>query len=204
MSIWKELTDKSWETPGYVGAINDRSRGPGPAAKTGLAMFLAVLTSMFCLFVVGYRVRMQEADWVSITDPQILWVNTALLILASVLMQRARAAAIAGRIAPVRNNLTLAGIFTIAFLVGQYLAWQELRAAGVYGVFSAAATFFVLLTALHAIHLVGGLLVWSRASWRAWQGMEVKRLRLSVELCTTYWHYLLLVWFVFFTLLLST
>ena len=100
--------------------------------------------------------------------------------------------------------LTLAGLFSVGFLVGQFLAWQELKAAGFYAVFSAAATFFMLLTALHAIHLVGGLLVWSRATWRAWQGMEVKRLRLSVELCTTYWHYLLLVWFVFFTLLLST
>jgi len=204
MSIWKELMDKSWETQGLVGAINDRSRGPGPAAKTGLGMFLAVLTSMFLLFVVGYRTRMLEADWVPIADPQILWLNTALLILASVFMQRARTASATGLLAPVRNNLSLAGLFSVAFLVGQFMAWQELRAAGVYGVASAAATFFVLLTALHAIHLFGGLLVWARASWRAWQGMEVKRLRLSVELCTTYWHYLLLVWFVFFTLLLST
>ena len=50
----------------------------------------------------------------------------------------------------------------------------------------------------------GGLLVWARASWRAWRGMEVARIKLSVELCTTYWHYLLLVWFVMFALLLST
>jgi cytochrome c oxidase subunit 3 len=51
---------------------------------------------------------------------------------------------------------------------------------------------------------MGGLLVWARATWRAWRGIEVVRVKLSVELCTTYWHYLLLVWFVFFALFLST
>lgn len=204
MSLWKQLSDKSWATQGVLGEINDRSLGPGPAAKTGLKLFLAVLTSMFMLFVVGYRLRMAESDWIPLSDPNILWLNTALLILGSIGMQRARSAARQGHIEGVRNNLTLAGLFTIAFLVGQYLAWQELQAAGFYAVSNAATAFFILLTALHGIHLMGGLLVWARAVWRAWQGMEVARLSLSVELCTTYWHYLLLVWFVFFTLFLST
>ena len=76
MSIFKQLTDKSWATQGVIGAINDRSRGPAPAAKTGLAFFLAVLTSVFGLFVVGYRLRMAEPDWVPITDPGLLWFNS--------------------------------------------------------------------------------------------------------------------------------
>jgi cytochrome c oxidase subunit 3 len=204
MSLWQQLTDKSWATQGVVGEIRDRSLGPGPAARTGLTFFIAVLTSMFMLFVVGYRLRMAEPDWLPITDPNILWLNTALLILGSAMMQRARAAAQQGQITGVRNNLSLAGLFSITFLIGQVLAWQELSAAGLYARTSPAAAFFILLTTLHGIHLTGGLLVWARAVWRAWQGMEVKRLQLSVELCTTYWHYLLLVWFVFFTLLLST
>jgi cytochrome c oxidase subunit 3 len=93
---------------------------------------------------------------------------------------------------------------TIAFLVGQYMAWGILRDTGLYAVQSPAAAFFMLLTGIHALHLLGGLLVWARATARAWQGIEVKRIRLSVELCTTYWHFLLLVWYVFFTLLLLT
>jgi len=61
-----------------------------------------------------------------------------------------------------------------------------------------------LLTALHGLHLLGGLLVWGRATLKSWRHIEVAKIKLSVELCTMYWHYLLLVWFVFFTLLLST
>ena len=204
MNILKELLDKSWQTQGVAGAINDRSVGPGPAAKTGLALFMAVLTSMFFLFVVGYRLRMQEPDWMPLSDPNILWLNTMLLVAASLLMQRAKGAAAQGLITGVRNNLSLAGACSILFLAGQCFAWLELRAAGFYVTQSPATAFFMLLTALHAVHLFGGLLVWARSAHHAWQGMEVKRIKLSIELCTTYWHYLLLVWLVFFTLLLST
>jgi len=204
MSFLKELMDKSWATQGVAGEINDRSIGPGPAAKTGLKFFMFTLTSMFFLFVAGYRLRMLEADWQPIADPSILWLNTALLIIAGVFMQRARDAAAQGLIGKVRNNLTTAGLLTIAFLVGQYIAWQQLSAAGYYVQTSPAAAFFILLTGLHAVHLLGGMLVWSRAVWRAWRGIEVVRVKLSIELCTAYWQFLLLVWIVFFALLLST
>jgi cytochrome c oxidase subunit 3 len=204
VSIIKQLTDKSWLTHGVVGEINDRSRGPAPAAKTGLGFFLAVLSSVFGLFVIGYRLRMGEPDWVPITDPMLLWFNTALLIVSSVFMERAKHATGNGKIAAVRNNLTVAGVLAIGFLVGQYMAWGQLHAAGYYAAADAAAAFFFLLTALHGLHLLGGLFVWARAALKSWQQIEVARIKLSIELCTTYWHYLLLVWFVFFTLLLST
>jgi cytochrome c oxidase subunit 3 len=204
MSIFKALMDKSWATQGVAGEVPDRSLGDGPAYRTCLNTLLAVLSSMFFLFIIGYRLRMAEADWVSIDDPKILWLNSGMLIIAGLLMQRARQNAEEGLIKPLRNTLTGAGIFTIAFLVGQYLAWQQLREAGYFIVASPAAAFFVLLTALHALHLLGGLFVWFRATTKSWRGIEVARIKLSVELCTTYWHYLLLVWFVFFALLLTT
>jgi cytochrome c oxidase subunit 3 len=204
MSIFKQLTEKSWATQGVIGEIHDRSLGPGPAARVGLRFFIMVLTSMFFLFIAGYRLRMQEADWQPIADPSILWLNTALLIAAAIVMQRARIAAEQGSITRIRNNLTAAGVLTIAFLIGQYFAWQQLSEAGLYVAVLPAAAFFFLLTGLHALHLMGGLLVWARATWRAWRGIEVVRVKLSVDLCTTYWHYLLLVWFVFFALFLST
>jgi len=204
MSFFRQLADKSWATQGVAGEIHDRSLGDGPAYKTCLNVLMAVLTSMFFLFIVGYRLRMAEADWVPIKDPALLWANTGFLMLAGWFMQRACKAAADGMIGPVRNNLTVAGALTMIFLVGQYFAWEQLHAAGYYIASSAAAAFFVLLTVLHALHLLGGLAVLARATARAWLGVEVRRLKLSVELCTTYWHFLLLVWFVFFALLLTT
>lgn len=204
MSLFAKLAEKSWLTPSVAGDADDQSIPAEPAAKTGLAFFIAVLTSMFFLFVVGYRMRMAEPDWVPVSDPQLLWFNTGVLILASIAMQSAKAGAAEGKITRVRNWLSAAGALTIAFLIGQYAAWGVLRDSGLFALQSPATAFFILLTGLHALHLLGGLLVWLRATARVWQGIEVKRIRLSVELCTTYWHYLLLVWLVFFTLLLST
>jgi cytochrome c oxidase subunit 3 len=204
MSFFSELGDKSWATQGVAGEIRDRSLGPGPAAKTGLKFFLFTLSSMFFLFVAGYRLRMAEADWQPLVDPSILWLNTALLILAGVIMHRARDAAKQNQTVKARNNLIAAGVLTFAFLLGQYQAWQQLSSEGYSYVTSPAVAFFVLLTGLHALHLLCGLLVWGRAVWRVMRGADFAKVRLSIELCTTYWHYLLMVWFVFFALLLST
>ncbi len=204
MSIFAKLTEKSWATPGYAGEVAEHGPDIAPAAKTCLFFLLAVLTSMFFLFIVGYRMRMAEPDWVAISDPALLWFNTGLLVVAGWLMQRARQAARDGTLKPLRINLTLAGLFSLLFLAGQYVAWQQLSAAGYYVVTSPAAAFFALLTALHALHLCGGLLVWLRSAMQAWRGAEIVSIKLTIDLTTTYWHFLLLVWLVFFTLLLTT
>jgi cytochrome c oxidase subunit 3 len=54
------------------------------------------------------------------------------------------------------------------------------------------------------LHLLGGLWVWGRTTAKVLRGVEVGKVRLSVELCTVYWHYLLLVWLVLFAVLLHT
>ncbi len=101
-------------------------------------------------------------------------------------------------------GLIAGGVFTISFLAGQLWAWQQLNASGYFLTANPANAFFYLLTALHGLHLLGGLLVWGRATGKVLRGAGVGDVRLSVELCTVYWHYLLLVWLVLFALLLST
>ena len=92
----------------------------------------------------------------------------------------------------------------MAFLVGQLWAWRQLNATG-YFLGSPAAAFFYLLTAVHGLHLLGGLFVWGKTMARMVPAsLEVLDVRPSVELCTVYWHYLLIVWLVLFAVLLST
>jgi len=85
------------------------------------------------------------------------------------------------------------------------VAWQQLRDAG-YGLTSGpAGAFFYVLTGVHGLHLIGGLGVWLKSVARMrTRAVELIEMRLSIELCTVYWHYLLLVWLVMFALLLST
>jgi cytochrome c oxidase subunit 3 len=104
----------------------------------------------------------------------------------------------------VRIGLIAAGAFTFCFLAGQLWAWQKLNASGYFVAANPANAFFYLFTALHGVHLLGGLWVWGRTTVRLSRGVKVGAIRLSVELCTVYWHYLFLVWLVLFALLLST
>ena len=119
-------------------------------------------------------------------------------------MQSTVLAARRGDRGALRNRLLAGGVLTCAFLVGQLLAWQQLDAAGYYLASNPANGFFYLLTAVHAVHVLGGLVAWGRTALRLGKDEDAARLRLGVELCATYWHFLLIVGFVLFGLLLLT
>ena len=175
-----------------------------PAAKTALWVFLAVVTSVFALFISAYAMRMHLGDWSPLPKPQLLWWNTGLLAVTSVAMQWTVVAARRGDTDGVRTGLIAGGILTFAFLVGQLAVWQQLNDAGYFLTTNPANGFFYLLTAVHGLHVIGGLVAWGRTTSKVWHGMEVANVRLSVELCAIYWHFLLVVWLVLFALLLST
>jgi cytochrome c oxidase subunit 3 len=169
-----------------------------------LTTFLAVATSFFALILSAYSLRMELGDWVPMTEPSVLWTNTGVLILASVVFQWTRNHAVNGNAARIKPGLLLTGALTTAFLAGQWLAWQELNASGQYMTVNPSNAFFFLLTGLHGLHILGGMYVWARATIRTLGGREMDVVKHSVELCTIYWHFLLLVWLVLFGLMLST
>ena len=173
-------------------------------AKIGLWTFLAVVTSLFALFLSAYLMRMKLGDWRPLAEPNLLWLNTAILALASVAFQLTRGAATRGQLLTVKVGLIVGGVCTTMFLLGQLVAWQQLNASGFFMAGNPANSFFYLLTALHGLHLLGGMWVWGRTTTRVLTSADVESVRLSVELCTVYWHYLLLVWIGLFALLLST
>ena len=198
------LNVKPWVSQRSVATVDGDGALQSPTVKVGLWVFLGVATSLFALLISAYHMRMMEADWVKLAVPKVLWLNTAVLILSSIAMQWTRSAAQRGQIDGVRTGLIAAGVFAFSFLAGQLWAWQQLNASGHFVAANPANAFFYLLTALHGLHLLGGLWVWGRTTIKVLRGVEVGKVRLSVELCTVYWHYLLLVWLVLFAVLLQT
>ena len=196
------ISVQPWATQGAEDAA-PQELPPAPR-KVGLWVFLAVVTSLFALFVSAYAMRMKLSDWDPLPEPRLLWLNTAVLILASVAMQWTHSAASRGQTDQVKAGLIAGGVLSFAFLAGQLVVWQQLNASGYLAVANPANAFFYLLTALHGLHLLGGLVAWGRTSAKVWRGVESSEVRLSVQLCTVYWHYLLLVWLVLFALLLAT
>ena len=174
------------------------------SAKIALVSFLAVATSLFGLFLSAYMMRMKLGDWTAVSEPKLLWLNSGFLVLASIAFQLTRGAARRDQLLTVKTGLIAGGVCTILFLSGQLVAWQQLNTAGYFMSSNPANSFFYVLTAIHGLHLLGGMWVWGRTTTRVLTGADAESVRLSVELCTVYWHYLLLVWVGLFALLLST
>ena len=216
ITVWwlliQRLKDKPWTKQGVVPTSQETVTSSAP--KVGLWVFLAVVSSLFGLFASAYMMRVGGhsglAVWQPLDEPNILWINTLVLVLASGAMQVARNRIDADDLTGGRTYFLSAGVLTVVFLAGQMLAWQQARASGNLGPGSPAYAFFVLLTAVHGLHLLGGLFVLGRTTVRIFRGIDANsvvarsRIRMSVQLCTTYWHWLLLIWLGVFALLLST
>ncbi len=205
MSFFQQLTEKSWlPQDGSVVELHRRRSFSLPTITLGLRVFLAVVTVLFSLLFIAYADRMTLTDWRPLPEPWLLWLNTAVLLLSSFAMQKARTAADRGQAEIVKFGLLAGGILAFTFLAGQLLVWQQLADLGYFAEANPANAFFYLITALHGAHLLGGLVAWGRTSAKVRRALDVADVQLSIELCAVYWHFLLVVWVVLFGLLLFT
>ena len=204
MSMFNQLMAKPWVTD--QGKADDLYAGGASselAKKLALRVFLAVVAVLFMLLLIAYGGRMAYEDWRPAPQLRLLWANTLVLILSSVALQWAQYSVRRGRMDAMRVGLLAAGAFTVVFLFGQILAWRQLGAMVYFEVTNPAIAFFYLITGLHGLHLLGGLVAWGRTVAKVWGQFDVAKIRQSVELCTVYWHFLLLVWLVLFGLLFT-
>jgi cytochrome c oxidase subunit 3 len=202
--MFQQLMAKPWAAEQVK--IDDLYPGDASSAlakKLALRVFLAVVAVLFMLLLVAYSGRMVYEDWRPAPQLRLLWANTFVLILSSVALQWAQFSVRRGQMDAMRVGLLAAGAFTIVFLFGQILAWRQMGAMVQFDVTNPAIAFFYLITGLHGMHLLGGLVAWGRTVARVWRDFDAAKIRQSVELCTTYWHFLLLVWLVLFGLLFT-
>ncbi|WP_088343314.1 MULTISPECIES: cytochrome c oxidase subunit 3 [Rhodomicrobium] len=199
--LQQRLHAKPWLEEGVIGEFDGTGAMDMPAAKIGLGLFLAVVGTLFALLISAYFMRMGYADWQNIRVPQILWLNTGALAASSIALQTAQSAVYRRHIDGVRSRLIVAGAFGVLFLAGQFWAWHELTDSGFLLASNPSNSFFYLITGLHGLHVIGGMAALGWVTDRAWRSQTAEPLRLPVEMCTLYWHFLLFVWIVLFSLL---
>jgi cytochrome c oxidase subunit III len=197
----QKLDAKPWMEEGIIGDFDGTGAMAWPAAKIGLGVFLAVVGSLFALLVSAYFMRSGYADWRAIPVPQLLWVNTGALILGSIALQAARGSANRRNVDAVRSRLLAAGILGVVFLVGQLWAWKQLTTSGHFVAGNVADSFFYLITGLHGLHVIGGMVALGWTVDKAWRSETVDELRLNIELSAIYWHFLLVIWLILFSLI---
>jgi cytochrome c oxidase subunit 3 len=179
---------------------------PAATARVGVWFFLTAVTMLFTAFTVSYAARRTAPDWTPMALPPILWVNTGLLVASSATLEWARRRGRRGDAAGVRGGLTVTTLLGAAFLVGQITAWRELAAAGLFMATSPHSAFFHLLTAVHGLHLLGGLGALGYALRRTAATAPAGTTLAGEEppaavlgSVTIYWHFLTALWlYVFF------
>ena len=206
-SIFQLLSQKPWDPEqakidnAHDGVTLDVSRG-----KFGLRYLMVISTIFFCLFIVTYSDRLVYADWKSMPEPFLLWFNTIVLFITSAVFISAQIASKKSQFDITKNRLLIIGFLSLAFLIGQLLVWFQLISLGYYVSSNPANAYFYVFTALHGLHLIGGLVYWFLTIKKVWipNDIVIAEAKHTIELCAIYWHFLLAVWVVLFGLMIFT
>ncbi len=209
---------KDRRAPGSDGPANGEWHGPplgglialgdsSPASRTGVWVGLAAITMMFAAFTSALVVRQgSAADWQHIDLPSILYLNTLALLASSFTLEVARRPfSRAGTSHPSEGSNSLTWLcltfgLGLVFLGGQYAAWLKLKSKGVYLATNPSSSFFYMLTAAHALHILGGLAGLGLCIFRLRRPVpELRRSTLSTV--AYYWHFMDVLWIYLLALL---
>jgi cytochrome c oxidase subunit 3 len=169
-----------------------------PPTSTGIWVALAAISMTFAALTSALVVRKGGAvDWRHLTLPSILYFNTLVLLASSVTLEVARrrtAAFMRGLKDKAANpalwfNITL--FLGLVFVAGQYVAWRQLSAQGVYLATNPSSSFFYVFTAAHALHVLGGLGGLLRVIRKLHNG---SLRRITLDATSRYWHFMDVLW----------
>jgi cytochrome c oxidase subunit III len=194
---------------GGGGGGGDRGRGrpdDEPDARLAMArsamwVALAPIVMFFAAFCSAYIVRRgMMGNWVPLQVPLVVWLSTLLLLASSATLERSRGFLRTGVFNEFGRWWRTTTLLGLAFLVGQVIAWWLLMSQGVYLAANPSGSFFYLLTASHALHLLGGVAGLLYVARRERRGQLARRSAL-VDVTSIYWHFMAVVWVVLFLML---
>jgi len=169
-----------------------------PTSRSGIWVGIFAITMFFAAFTSALSVRQGSGDWSHITIPSIMYANTLALLLSSVTTELSRrsitksqASGSAMRAALPWLGVTL--LLGVAFVVGQYLAWRELAARGLYLATNPNSSFLYVFTAAHVLHLLGGIAGLLYLGVRVAADSTTLR-RSSFDNTAIYWHFMGVLW----------
>jgi cytochrome c oxidase subunit 3 len=176
-------------------AVKDYSPSP---SSTAIWVLLASITMTFAAFTSALIVRQGSSlDWRHLSLPRILYFNTLLLLASSFTLEVARRQ-VGDYMREQRNGnahaarwLYITLILGLLFVTGQYLAWLQLRAQGLFMATNPSSSFFYVLTAAHALHVLGGLGGLTRVI-RKFNRSTLRKTTLDAT--SHYWHFMDALW----------
>jgi cytochrome c oxidase subunit 3 len=193
------------QPPGGRGGDDSSDSGssfPISKGQVGVWILLTAVVMLFAGLSSAYIVLRGVPAWQRIELPSLLWPNTLILLLSSVAIDISRRAVRRNDLQSMKRWLTVGGLLGLAFLIGQLAAWRQLVNAGVYIPSTLQSGFFYILTGLHGVHLLGGVIalcvVMVKATKRQLTAFNYEPLKLFAM----YWHVMDVLWIYLFSLLL--
>jgi cytochrome c oxidase subunit III len=176
------------------GSGGGKRRAPGnsSARKYAIAIALAMVAIlMFFMAIVAafLFLRATSDKWVNFRVPNLLWINTLILLVSSATLEFARKRLASSDENGFRKLWMLTTLLGVVFVLGQVVAWRQLVAAGIYASTTLAVGFFYVFTAAHAAHLFGGICALLYVGLRKFRQSEMTRMA-AAEVASYYWHFM--------------
>ena len=170
--------------------------------KFALWLFLVTVLMIFAALTSAYIVRQAEGNWLEYELPEIFWVTSGIVVLSSIAMQFAYFAAKKDNFIGLRIGMVATVLLGIGFLVGQWYSWVALVDREVFFVGNPAGSFLYVFTGLHAVHLISGVIFLIIVLISTFRYKVHSQALNTLEMATTYWHFLGGLWLYLFLFLL--
>ena len=203
--IFSTLTEKPWEASQAAIATKHSGQTFNLSNQMSVVIIIFGISSvLFSLIFTGYLYSLPpEQDTTLILKTNLLWINTLVLIVVTYFFDKIRRDFNKNITSKIKQNLITVGALSYLFLLLQLLLWYQLMVDGNYVSTNTYFSSFYFFTALHGVHLLGGLFFWGRVTSKIFRIEEknYKNEEKSITALSIYWLFLFIVWFVFFVIM---
>lgn len=154
----------------------------------------ASIVMMFAGLSSAYIVKRNQANWLTFDIPVIFYYSTAVIMLSSLTIMFSRKAFINREMKHYKSWLFATTILGFAFVLLQYLGFEQLWASGITLTRNVSFSFLYIIVGLHAVHVLGGvvalIIMYLKSSSRRRKNYN----RIYIDLMNIYWHFVDLLW----------
>lgn len=170
--------------------------------KFALWLFIITVVMVFAALTSAYIVRQAEGNWVAFELPVEMWLTTATIFLSSITMHWGYLEAKKDNLEKVKFALGITTLLGVLFLVGQFYVWSVLVDHQVYFVGNPSGSFLYVISGLHGLHIVSGVIFLIIVLISTFKYKVHSKNLTLIQMCTTYWHFLDVLWIYLFVFLL--
>ncbi|MGB8191139.1 MAG: heme-copper oxidase subunit III [Chitinophagaceae bacterium] len=169
--------------------------------KFTLWVAIGSIIMMFAGLTSAYIVKREQPNWISFEMPRLFWYSTAVMLFSSLSIQLALKSFKDREMSRYRGLIVVTLLLGAVFIAMQWIGFQQIWNSGVTLKGSGAAQFLYIIFGLHALHVLGGIVVLMFMFLKAFNRKYRSYSPVPVEIAATYWHFVDLLWvylFVFF------